>query len=156
MVRNYFRKPRYSVIVQASKLKKRYPESSCKTKYGNVLVWKGKLKPTPLSQEYTLRLRYRLKERPEVHVIEPKLFIPEGKRLPHVFEGNELCLYFKSDWQPDMDIAETIIPWASEWLLHYEIWLVTGEWQGGGIHPKINKKENKGETRGHFSKIGIN
>ena len=31
-------------------------------------------------------------------------------------------------------IADTIIPWTSEWLLHYEIWVATGIWHGGGIH----------------------
>ena len=34
-----------------------------------------------------------------------------------------------------MFIADTIVPWACEWLLHYEIWLATGEWHGGGEHP---------------------
>ena len=29
-----------------------------------------------------------------------------------------------------MLIVDTIVPWAAEWLLHYEIWLATGEWFG--------------------------
>ena len=33
-----------------------------------------------------------------------------------------------------MYLAETILPWASEWLAHYEGWLYTGEWKGGGVH----------------------
>jgi hypothetical protein len=32
----------------------------------------------------------------------------------------------------DGSIADTIVPWTAEWLVHYEIWLVTGEWYGGG------------------------
>ena len=34
-----------------------------------------------------------------------------------------------------MSIADTIVPWTAEWLVHYEIWLVTGEWYGGGDWP---------------------
>ena len=50
----------------------------------------------------------------------------------------QLCLYYgpAREWIPDKMIADTIVPWASEWLLHYEFWLVTGIWHGGGIHPR--------------------
>ena len=35
-----------------------------------------------------------------------------------------------------MPIADTIIPWTSEWLFFYELWLATGgEWLGEGEHP---------------------
>jgi hypothetical protein len=36
-----------------------------------------------------------------------------------------------------MLLCQTIVPWISEWLLHYEIWLVTGKWCAGGIHPTV-------------------
>lgn len=137
-------------------LKRCYPNSSCRTKYGNILVWKGKLQPTPLSQEYTVRLRYKLNRRPEVHVIDPVLKVPEGKKLPHVFSGDELCLYLYGEWSPDMNISETIISWASEWLLHYEIWLATGEWQGGGIHPKINEEKIERKIKYPIKEITAN
>ena len=44
--------------------------------------------------------------------------------------------YYKraKEWDKTKFIAETIIPWTSEWLLHYEIWVATGTWHGGGIH----------------------
>lgn len=38
------------------------------------------------------------------------------------------------EWKPRMKLADTIVPWAAEWLLHYELWLATGEWGGGGVH----------------------
>jgi hypothetical protein len=31
-------------------------------------------------------------------------------------------------------MAETIVPWACEWLLHFEEWLFSGEWDGGSLH----------------------
>lgn len=73
-----------------------------------------------------------------VTVIEPELIAPEGKRLPHVFSGNELCLfrYKYFEWDSSMIIATTILAWASLWLLYYEIWLATGAWCGSNQeHP---------------------
>jgi len=31
-------------------------------------------------------------------------------------------------------LSNSVALWISEWLLHYEIWLITGEWHGGGVH----------------------
>jgi hypothetical protein len=33
-----------------------------------------------------------------------------------------------------MPIAETIAPWAMDWIACYELWLMTGVWTGGGRH----------------------
>jgi hypothetical protein len=37
------------------------------------------------------------------------------------------------EWTSKKCIAQTIIPWAIEWLFHYELWHLTGEWSGGGV-----------------------
>ena len=37
------------------------------------------------------------------------------------------------EWNPTMLLSRTIVPWASEWLLFYELWVITGVWLGGGI-----------------------
>ena len=57
-----------------------------------------------------------------------------GLSLPHVWnhEKQVLCLFQEGDWRPGLRLADSIVPWASEWLFFYEIWLVTGEWDGGG------------------------
>lgn len=49
-----------------------------------------------------------------------------------------LGLYYPParEWRQSMLLAGTILPWTSEWLLHYETWLATGVWTGGGIHPR--------------------
>jgi hypothetical protein len=38
-----------------------------------------------------------------------------------------------------MLLAYTVVPWISEWLLYYELWLFTGEWTGGG-HPYASQQ----------------
>ncbi len=95
------------------------------------------IQPTPASETYSARIQYRHNDRPRVHIVEPELTLhPGNNRLPHVYPGNELCLYYRSEWQHHMLLATTILPWTAEWLLHYEIWLITGEWTGGGYHPR--------------------
>jgi len=50
-----------------------------------------------------------------------------------MFDQDRLCLYYHYEYDVTrMLLADTVIPWASEWLLHYEIWLATGTWHGGG------------------------
>ena len=67
-----------------------------------------------------------------------RTFAPQGlEDLPHVFDGDELCLCYPRQFNPRILIAKTIIPWASEWLLHFEFFLITGAWHGGGHEPAV-------------------
>jgi hypothetical protein len=85
---------------------------------------------------YTVRVSYRLGwRRPRITVLDPPLRTAEVSRLPHVFPGDRLCLHFTHDWNEGMLIADTVVPWAAEWLLHYELWKATGKWHGGGHEP---------------------
>ena len=108
----------------------------------NRLIWKTTLQPSELSLAYEIKIVYTLGQSPKVYVVSPKpLALADGaQRLPHVYDHvkQQLCLYYgpAREWPPDKMIADTIVPWASEWLLHYEFWLVTGIWHGGGIHPR--------------------
>ena len=45
-------------------------------------------------------------------------------------------LYNPAGGAPNCLIAETIIPWAAEWLFFFEGWLIDGHWAGGGTHPE--------------------
>jgi hypothetical protein len=77
-------------------------------------------------------LSYKQHDVPRVQVVAPTLDPGLRKALPHVYQGEVLCLYSDGDWKPSMPIAHTIIPWTAEWLFHYEAWRVTGNWEGGG------------------------
>jgi hypothetical protein len=121
-----------SLAIQSFNLKKIFPKSRCHIKR-NCLTWEADLTPAPLSEIYTVRMKYKLKKRPDIFVLKP--------RLPHTYSGKRLCLYYPGvgQWRGDMMLSKTIVPWISEWLLNYEIWLTTGKWCGGGIHPRIAK-----------------
>ena len=90
--------------------------------------------------KYLIKVVYQREKHPNVYVLDPKpLTLAKGEtRLKHVYntEKQHLCIYYKraKEWDETQFIADTIIPWTSEWLLHYEIWVATGIWHGGGIH----------------------
>jgi hypothetical protein len=121
------------LATQAHLLGRTWPGSRVKTKCDE-LTWIGGLRPTTASPQYTVVLRYRHRRfgRPVVSVIDPPLDAGHRQHLPHVYAHDDLCLYSLGDWNWSMPLATTIVPWASEWLFHYEAWLVTGTWRGGG------------------------
>lgn len=94
------------------------------------------IQPSPASQLYTIRILQQNCGQPKVTVIDPPLQLhPGASSLPHIYPGDELCLYYPGQWQPEMFLATTVVPWTAEWLMHYELWLATGHWAGGGYHP---------------------
>jgi hypothetical protein len=99
--------------------------------------WIGDLQPSALSDSYTVQIDYQPPARPTVSVLRPKLLSrkPE-QRIPHTFSNGTICLHLPGEWAPTMPVADTIVPWMSLWLLHYEIWLALGQWMGGGHEPK--------------------
>ena len=127
------------LIHQEGALKSYFPDSKIKRWGDSRIEWTGKVKPTPLSATYTLHLDYEKEEGVAIYVQSPlPLKLAEGESsLPHVYsqKKQKLCLYYPKalEWDSSMYYVHTIIPWACEWLMHYEIWLGTGKWKGGGI-----------------------
>ena len=102
----------------------------------------GILKPTARSEPYTVEITYSLKQRPDIRVLAPILVKnAKGLAIPHIYPGNKLCLYHPlyGDFNYDHLLSETILPWTSLWLYHYENWHMTGDWLGGGSHPILKK-----------------
>lgn len=127
---------KHSLVAQKLRLEQLFPDSDA-TVRADKLTWRGQLKPTPASRVYTAALSYKRREFPRVRIVHPVLET-RGGSLPHVYIEGHLCLFLPSayEWDASMFLADTIIPWAAEWLLFYEIWLATGEWLGGGAHPQ--------------------
>lgn len=129
-----------SLSLQQAALRKLFPESSALIRRSE-LIWLGVLTPSALSLAYRVRVSYKLTGNPEVEVLDPRLQKRGSASPPHLYPGNKLCLYLPKtgEWRRTMHLSATIIPWTSEWLLNYEVWLVTGEWRGGGMHPQLTK-----------------
>lgn len=132
---------RISARAQGGMLKQFFPNSTLRIiGYDRGLVWEGKIQPSILSMVYDIKIEYTIGLDPDIYVISPNpLPLPKNEtKLPHIYNHTkqQICLYQRSmnEWNDRRMIAKTIIPWASEWLLHYEIWVATGIWHGGGIH----------------------
>lgn len=137
MVRNNKRTP-VPIYAQLRILNKDFPSGEVKSRSLRYLVWETDIIPSPNSVTYRIRINYTIGQRPKVYIIDPQeLKRPEGKQLPHVFstEKQQICLHYGpfKEWDDSMFLARKIVPWASEWLLFYELWVITGEWLGEGI-----------------------
>lgn len=107
---------------------------------GQTARWIGRVRPQ--YGWHTVEIRYEVGSMPEVRVIDPPLRRLPGNvegQLPHVYpplDDPTLCLFDPrtDEWSPSLHIAETIVPWALDWLACYEHWLMTGIWTGGGSH----------------------
>ena len=123
-----------NVAQQALALSRHFPGSRVNVRAGT-LRWSGQLQPTEISRVYTVEVALGHDRIPRVRVLAPPLTTRRSESLPHVYGDGTLCLYTPGEWRSSMFLAWTIIPWATEWLINYEIWLSTGEWFGGGEWP---------------------
>ena len=127
------------LIGQMAKVKSQYAEVSysAKGKHGAVEGYIT-LRPTEESRTYKLRIAARVNSTiVSIYPVEPYIGTEvSGKKVPHMYGDGSLCLYYPKyrEWKYSDSWADTLIPWASLWLYYYEIWVVTGEWLGGGIH----------------------
>lgn len=135
------RTQRPTLVVQQLALNRLFPTGYALIRHSE-LVWQGQLAPTPMSRTYHVELRYKMNLFPTVKVVSPKLETRAGERLPHLYRNGDLCLFYPraKEWHSGLLLARTIVPWASEWLFHYEIWLSTGRWCGGGYHQEHKPK----------------
>lgn len=104
------------------------------------LTWRGRIRPTPLSRAYDVRLDYEVSGGPEIVVEGPNLrVLANGRRLPHVYAQHppRLCLFLPGvgEWRPHLPLDQTVLPWSALWFFYFEEWLDSDEWKGGGKHP---------------------
>ncbi|UGY20990.1 hypothetical protein HAP48_0049475 (plasmid) [Bradyrhizobium septentrionale] len=108
-------------------------------------TWRFEASPSPLSRIYRVRIEMAQERSPRTFVETPDLaLLADGRDLPHVYRNpTRLCLYLpgSSEWQPWMRIDQTIVPWSVLWLWYFEDWLASGEWKGGGVHPREHDQE---------------
>lgn len=119
-------------------MRQKWPSFTVRSFKSDKIIWRGKIQPTPISQEYEVEFIFQLGNSPIVKVLSPKLELAtDAKRLPHVYPGDHLCLYYPGydEWTSAKQVADTLVPWTCLWLFHYEVWVLTGEWHGGGKHP---------------------
>lgn len=116
---------------EADLLRRRFPEGRSQVR-STALIWRADLTPSEYSRTYRVRLEHDGVTRPRVYVEAPALIPNADGELPHIYRGGDLCLNTLDEWARGDPLAETVVPWTCEWLLHYELWLITGVWNGSG------------------------
>lgn len=146
---------------QIARMRSRYPDFRVTFDGGWCVNWLGHVKP--LCQRYQLRIVHITRgwignakitsRNPQIWLVDPPLELytqhAPGERVPHIYadrsqlHNSKLCTFDPQadDWDPSMAIADTIIPWAIDWLVSYEGWHATGKWTGGGRHPTVEHHE---------------
>jgi hypothetical protein len=125
------------IVREQALLREKFPFLNSRIS-GFELTCRGRIQPTEHSRSYRIEIRYAPWDSPEVRVVDPKIEFTKGA---HMYHNDTLCLYDwrEQPWQKNWHLHETIVPWAAEWLLYYELWLLTDKWLGKSA---INSKSN--------------
>jgi hypothetical protein len=127
---------------QSASVKVLFPHFTT-TLHPSFMTVTGKIQPAPGCNTYQFRVKYQLNKAPDITIVDPPLKPNfKGEGVPHVYQGLKLCLYKPGygEFTSGKLLSKTIIVWISTWLYFYEIWHITGDWLGGGEHPKTNNR----------------
>lgn len=122
-------------FLQKKELEKKFSFLKCRIE-NDTLICRGEFKPN--SNTYDVRIEFRAGSFPQVYILKP-LINPYADI--HIYKEGSLCLFYPGDlkWKNTTSIAENTIPWIYEWIIFYELYLLTGVWEGEYVpHGKIN------------------
>ncbi|MBU1820006.1 MAG: hypothetical protein KKG00_00660, partial [Bacteroidetes bacterium] len=76
-----------------------------------------------------IKIEFRAGTFPQVYILNPTV---EPNADIHIYREGALCLFYPGDlrWRDKTSIAELTIPWIYEWIVYYELYLLTGKWEG--------------------------
>jgi hypothetical protein len=128
-------------------MKHRWPTFLHKLNRDDISIWRGGVRPYQMSYQLGVYWRAGSNLKPWVYLINPELCPRKGgtfEEIPHLlYYENEpklsgLCLFDPegNEWSNRRLIADTTLPWAFEWLQHYEFWHFDGVWRGKSIGPE--------------------
>jgi hypothetical protein len=143
-------KPR-SPEAQLTRMRMRWPDLEPRiVGPESMIAWVGPLRGFQMSYQVQVQWDWRnAKSFPHVFILEPALQPRLDGRfvdIPHLLYNHEiptdsaLCLFDPKarEWDFTLWISDTTVPWASEWLHHYELWHVDGIWRGANAPGPIS------------------
>ena len=140
-------KSKRSPQAQANAMAARWHDFELRKTPDGTMIWRGFLRPKMKVYEVAVLWNASTMSLPWVSVVNPKIKPRSGtdyNAIPHLLfdskdpEWSGLCLFDPAgtEWDPSLLIADTTIIWASEWLLYYELWHLTGKWLGPSVGPE--------------------
>lgn len=118
------------LYLQKQSIEKHYRCFTCKiTGHGTMLVCTGSLQPLDWIEAYQIKLTQIPGNAPRVYVVNPKV---EYNSKIHMYKEGNLCLYYPAEfiWKPNTSVATYMIPWINEWIIYYELYKISGVWEG--------------------------
>jgi len=94
----------------------------------DTLICTGVLQPENCNR-YKIRILFRAGFSPQIFILSPNI---KPSADIHIYKEGNLCLYYPGDlkWKFTTKIAEYTIPWIVEWIVYYELWKLSGKWEG--------------------------
>ena len=143
-----------SVAEQAEQVEGEWPAFRTIERSPSVGRWEGYLQPN--AKRYRVEIALFLQDtelsstvvpNPRIKVLQDLRRRRDRRSLPHIYPNRSdpkrpyLCLFLpkKREWHVGLSIADTVVPWTSNWLACYEAWLVTGKWSCGGVEHEDDK-----------------
>lgn len=134
-----------TMAAQIFRMSSKHPQLKLRLKR-QTAIWQGEWCPSELSDTYWIKVTYTYRKRPVIAILRPTLKLAKGKyKLPHTYLDGQLdiCVHESDEWSSILLIADTIMPWVSQWLRFYEYWEQTGSWEGKGTNPEFKSHESK-------------
>lgn len=125
-----------AILLEKRLLKKHFPFLKFQILNGQLFCY-GYFQPSEFSITYYYRVEWKPGVAPKVFPMNPHI---EYDDEIHIYKEGNLCLYYPKDFVYNVNsshIHETIIPWAHEWFVFYELYLIKGRW----LHPYVEHRK---------------
>ena len=135
--KRYLKTQPIAIAVQELRIRNLYGNITEKLIVANSeLICVINLQPSEHSDIYKIKITYKISDRyPKAWLLSPEIKTYNGETPHHLYKKDKyghdrLCVYYPKDknWNQQMFIADSFIPWICTWLIAYEYWLITGEW----------------------------
>lgn len=137
-------------MMQKREIENKFTFLKCRIE-NDTLVCRGIFQPENCNA-YNVRIEFRAGCFPQVYIISPEI---KPNSDIHIYREGSLCLFYPGDmkWKDTTSIAENTIPWIFEWILFYELYLLTGVWEGEFVpHGDVMAITEKGNN----SRVSVN
>jgi hypothetical protein len=93
------------------------------------MLCRGYLQPLDYIEPYQIEIIQIAGKTPKVFIKYPKI---EINPKIHIYREGNLCLFYPPDlnWKANTSVAKYTIPWINEWIIYYEIYKISGKWEG--------------------------
>lgn len=115
-------------------VERHYPAFRCQLQR-NALCCRGDVASPSGEGTYQIKIDCTPGRPPKVFVLNPGVEYRNHAHTHFYPADNSLCLYYPGDlnWSDKHHLHDKTIPWLAEWLVFYELYQITGRWEGPAV-----------------------